>query len=60
MNVEAQVTWTDGERFVDNARSVHGIVIDSQEHRCVPHGLNGARPCWMRRKGQLSVIGTPC
>jgi len=52
MNVEAQVTWTDGERF--------GIMIDSQEHRCVPHGLNGARPCWMRRKGQLSVIGTPC
>ena len=29
MNVEAQVTWTDGERFVANASSGHGIVIDS-------------------------------
>jgi len=33
MNVEAQVTWTDGERFVANASSGHGIVIDSDRQR---------------------------
>ena len=33
MNVEAQVTWTDGERFVANASSGHGIVIDSDRER---------------------------
>jgi putative redox protein len=33
MNVEAQVTWTDGERFVANASSGHAIVIDSDRHR---------------------------
>jgi len=29
MNVEPQVTWTDGERFVANAGSGHAIVIGS-------------------------------
>jgi putative redox protein len=33
MHVEAQVTWTDGERFVANASSGHGIVIDSDRER---------------------------
>jgi len=33
MNVEAQVTWTDGERFVANASSGHAIVIDSDRKR---------------------------
>jgi putative redox protein len=33
MNVEAQATWTDGERFVANASSGHGIVIDSDRER---------------------------
>jgi putative redox protein len=33
MNVEAQVTWTDGERFVANASSGHAIVIDSDRER---------------------------
>ena len=33
MLVEAQVTWTDGERFVANASSGHGIVIDSDRQR---------------------------
>jgi putative redox protein len=33
MNVEAQVTWTDGERFVANASSGHAIVIDSDRQR---------------------------
>jgi putative redox protein len=33
MNVEAQVTWADGERFVANASSGHGIVIDSDRQR---------------------------
>ena len=33
MNVEAQATWTDGERFVANASSGHGIVIDSDRQR---------------------------
>jgi putative redox protein len=31
--VEAQVTWTDGERFVGNASSGHAIVIDSDRQR---------------------------
>ena len=31
--VEAQVTWTDGERFVANASSGHAIVIDSDRER---------------------------
>lgn len=31
--VEAQVTWTDGERFVGNASSGHAIVIDSDRER---------------------------
>jgi putative redox protein len=31
--VEAQVTWTDGERFVANASSGHAIVIDSDRQR---------------------------
>jgi putative redox protein len=33
MNVEAQATWTDGERFVANASSGHAIVIDSDRER---------------------------
>ncbi len=33
MNVEAQVTWTDGERFVAHASSGHAIVIDSDRQR---------------------------
>src|SRR5580765_7212509 len=33
MNVEAQVTWTDGERFVANASSGHAILIDSDRQR---------------------------
>jgi putative redox protein len=33
MNVEAQVTWADGERFVANASSGHAIVIDSDRQR---------------------------
>jgi putative redox protein len=33
MNVEAQVTWTDGERFVANASSGHAMVIDSDRER---------------------------
>ena len=33
MNVEAQATWTDGERFVANASSGHAIVIDSDRQR---------------------------
>src|SRR5947209_18264794 len=33
MNVEAQVTWTDGERFVANASSGHALVIDSDRKR---------------------------
>ncbi len=31
--VEAQVTWTDGERFVGNASSGHAMVIDSDRQR---------------------------
>jgi putative redox protein len=31
--VEAQVTWTDGERFVGNATSGHALVIDSDRRR---------------------------
>lgn len=31
--VEAQVTWTDGERFLGNAGSGHAIVIDSDRQR---------------------------
>jgi putative redox protein len=31
--VEAQVTWTDGERFIGNASSGHAIVIDSDRER---------------------------
>jgi putative redox protein len=31
--VEAQVTWTDGERFVGNATSGHAVVIDSDRQR---------------------------
>ena len=31
--VEAQVTWTDGERFVGSASSGHAIVIDSDRDR---------------------------
>ena len=31
--VEAQVTWTDGERFVGSASSGHAIVIDSDRER---------------------------
>ncbi len=31
--VEAQVSWTDGERFVGNAGSGHAIVIDSDRQR---------------------------
>jgi putative redox protein len=33
MNVEAQATWTDGERFVASASSGHAIVIDSDRQR---------------------------
>ena len=33
MLVEAQATWTDGERFVANASSGHAIVIDSDRER---------------------------
>jgi putative redox protein len=33
MVVEAQVTWTDGERFVGNASSGHAMVIDSDRQR---------------------------
>ncbi|HEY1939432.1 MAG TPA: OsmC family protein [Candidatus Angelobacter sp.] len=31
--VEAQVTWTDGERFVANASSGHAVVVDSDRER---------------------------
>ena len=31
--VEAQVTWTDGDRFVGNAGSGHALVIDSDRDR---------------------------
>src|SRR5437660_8557762 len=31
--VEAQVIWTDGERFVGNASSGHAMVIDSDRER---------------------------
>jgi putative redox protein len=31
--VEAQVTWTDGERFLANASSGHAIVVDSDRER---------------------------
>jgi putative redox protein len=31
--VEAQVTWTDGERFVGNASRGHAIVIDADRQR---------------------------
>jgi putative redox protein len=31
--VEAQVTWTDGERFVGSASSGHAMVIDSDRKR---------------------------
>ena len=33
MNVEAQVTWADGERFVASASSGHAMVIDSDRQR---------------------------
>jgi putative redox protein len=33
MNVEAQATWTDGERFVAQASSGHAMVVDSDRHR---------------------------
>lgn len=33
MKVEAQSTWTDGERFVCNASSGHAIVVDSDRQR---------------------------
>src|SRR5436190_19505672 len=33
MKVEAQVTWTDGERFVANASSGHAMVVDSDRQR---------------------------
>jgi len=31
--VEAQITWTDGERFVGSASSGHAIVIDADRER---------------------------
>ena len=31
--VEAQVTWSDGERFVGSASSGHAVVIDSDRQR---------------------------
>ena len=31
--VEAQVTWTDGQRFVGSASSGHALVIDSDRQR---------------------------
>lgn len=31
--VEAQVAWTDGERFVGNATSGHALVIDADRRR---------------------------
>jgi putative redox protein len=31
--VEAQLSWTDGERFVGNASSGHAMVIDSDRER---------------------------
>lgn len=31
--VEAQITWTDGERFVGSASSGHAMVIDSDRER---------------------------
>jgi putative redox protein len=31
--VEAQITWTDGERFVGSASSGHAMVIDSDRKR---------------------------
>ena len=31
--VEAQVTWTDGERFVGSASSGHALVIDADRQR---------------------------
>ncbi|HKR95865.1 MAG TPA: osmotically inducible protein OsmC, partial [Candidatus Angelobacter sp.] len=31
--VEAQITWSDGERFVGSASSGHAIVIDSDRQR---------------------------
>ena len=31
--VEAQVTWTDGERFLANASSGHAVVVDSDRER---------------------------
>ena len=33
MNVEAQATWTDGERFVAQASSGHAMVVDADRHR---------------------------
>ena len=36
--VEAQVTWTDGERFVGNASSGHALVIDSDRKRNTASG----------------------
>jgi len=41
MNVEAQVTWPDGERFVANASSGHAIVIDSDRQRNTAAGYMG-------------------
>jgi putative redox protein len=33
MNVEAQATWTDGERFFAQASSGHAMVVDSDRQR---------------------------
>jgi putative redox protein len=33
MKVEAQVNWSDGERFIGSASSGHAIVIDSDRER---------------------------
>jgi putative redox protein len=38
MTVEAQVAWTDGERFVGSASSGHAMVIDSDRKRNTASG----------------------
>jgi hypothetical protein len=41
MNVEAQVTWTDGERFVTNASS--GPPVEFQSPTLTIHFFAGSR-----------------
>lgn len=52
MNVEAQVTWTDGERFVANAKSGRGFkqVRLFGDQQGAPYDLDANRLIAVARK----------